>query len=468
MSGIVGSKFNHRGSGVVGSVGTDGQHLLSSGAGKKHVFETVASASYDDTNVRMDLLSESLKAAIEQDLPSYNLPNALICNFQNDDDIGSETTGDRAIAEYWSTIVRTHKQFQGSGTYSRGSVTDIALLAVGGGGGGGGDTSGGAGAGGLVFMENFDISGDSTWAYSIGAGGAGTSSYADGSNGGNTTFGDVTATGGGGGGSGGGAGNDGGSGGAPRRGESSDTGDSTQATTQEGQSNVGHGNESGIGDGSGGSGGGGGAGAVGGSDTYTADGRVDGGAGGVGLDCSAVFGRAVGDDGWFAGGGGGGSEGKGGGSRGGDNFPDQPYYPQMFTGGGAGGGRDTGATGGSGTLIISEVTGDNATGTLISTAQTANASQTEVSGLIVYRNFTGTATLGTDIKVYFTCNGGTNWTESTLSAAGTFATLPATLLMAKCAKATCTAGTDVRYKVVWANQATGTKETQLHAIGMAY
>jgi hypothetical protein len=42
MSGIVGSKFNIRGSGLVGSLGTDGQHMLSSGAGKSNVFETVA------------------------------------------------------------------------------------------------------------------------------------------------------------------------------------------------------------------------------------------------------------------------------------------------------------------------------------------------------------------------------------------------------------------------------------------
>jgi len=47
MSGIVGSKFNHRGSGLVGSLGTDGQHMLSSGAGKTNVFETVAEASSD-------------------------------------------------------------------------------------------------------------------------------------------------------------------------------------------------------------------------------------------------------------------------------------------------------------------------------------------------------------------------------------------------------------------------------------
>jgi len=42
MSGIIGSKFNIRGSGLVGSLGTDGQHMLSSGAGVSNVFETVA------------------------------------------------------------------------------------------------------------------------------------------------------------------------------------------------------------------------------------------------------------------------------------------------------------------------------------------------------------------------------------------------------------------------------------------
>ena len=42
MSGIIGSKLNIRGSGLVGSLGTDGQHMLSSGAGVSNVFETVA------------------------------------------------------------------------------------------------------------------------------------------------------------------------------------------------------------------------------------------------------------------------------------------------------------------------------------------------------------------------------------------------------------------------------------------
>jgi|TARA_R100001530_G_C4256009_1_gene139174 hypothetical protein len=42
MSGIVGSRFNTRGSGLIGSVGTDGQVFTSSGAGVSHTFEDVA------------------------------------------------------------------------------------------------------------------------------------------------------------------------------------------------------------------------------------------------------------------------------------------------------------------------------------------------------------------------------------------------------------------------------------------
>ena len=42
MSGIVGSRLNNRGSGLVGSLGTDGQVLTSSGAGTSAVYEAAA------------------------------------------------------------------------------------------------------------------------------------------------------------------------------------------------------------------------------------------------------------------------------------------------------------------------------------------------------------------------------------------------------------------------------------------
>ena len=40
--------------------------------------------------------------------------------------------------------------------------------------------------------------------------------------------------------------------------------------------------------------------------------------------------------------------------------------------------------------------------------------------------------------------------------------------MVKLGETTCTSGSDVRYKAVWANQASGSKETQLHGIGVNY
>ena len=47
MSGIVGSRFNIRGSGLVGSLGTDGQVFTSSGAGAGAVFEAAAGGAWN-------------------------------------------------------------------------------------------------------------------------------------------------------------------------------------------------------------------------------------------------------------------------------------------------------------------------------------------------------------------------------------------------------------------------------------
>ena len=107
----------------------------------------------------------------------------------------------------------------------------------------------------------------------------------------------------------------------------------------------------------------------------------------------------------------------------------------------------------------------NATGSIISTAQTASTSRTKVSGVMTYKDAAGTATLGTDLKIYFTCNGGTNWTEaSSYSAGSDFSTGVKTAYLGE---TSCTAGTDVRYKAEWANQG-ATKTTELHGIGVNY
>ena len=108
----------------------------------------------------------------------------------------------------------------------------------------------------------------------------------------------------------------------------------------------------------------------------------------------------------------------------------------------------------------------NATGSMISTANTASSARTKVSGVITYKNQAGTATLGTDLKIYLTCNGGTNWTEAASYTAGSdFSTGIKTVYLGE---TTCTSGTDIRYKVEFANQSSGSKETQLHGIGVNY
>jgi len=113
------------------------------------------------------------------------------------------------------------------------------------------------------------------------------------------------------------------------------------------------------------------------------------------------------------------------------------------------------------------VTTVSATGTLIGIASTASAAQTEVSGVALYKDAYGTATLGTDLKIYLTCDGGSNWTEA--ASYGTVTpTFSSGIKMVRLGLTTCTSGTDVRYKVVWANQVASSKETQLHGISVNY
>jgi len=64
MSGIVGSRFNIRGSGLVGSLGTDGQVFTSAGAGKSAVFE--AAAGFDVTSITGATALASLPASTDE------------------------------------------------------------------------------------------------------------------------------------------------------------------------------------------------------------------------------------------------------------------------------------------------------------------------------------------------------------------------------------------------------------------
>jgi hypothetical protein len=110
---------------------------------------------------------------------------------------------------------------------------------------------------------------------------------------------------------------------------------------------------------------------------------------------------------------------------------------------------------------------DNATGTLIQSANTVGSAKTVVGGTMIYKDNAGTATLGTDLKIYFSCNNGGAWTEAASYNAIT-PVYSTGIKQVRLGATTCTSGTGVIYKAVWANQAASSKETQLHGIGINY
>jgi len=234
-------------------------------------------------------------------------------------------------------------------------ITSVEVLVVAGGGGGGGsdtsgETGGGGGSGGIVHHATYTTVPGQSYDVTVGVGGAGGPSGGGsyqpdnrgGENGANSTFGSITAIGGGGGSAV--AGYDGGSGGGAGRGNT-DQGTGTQGDSGGG---TGYGNNGGQGGGNTESGGGGGANAVGAGGT-----SGTGGAGGAGQLFSNF--TSYGVSGYFGGGGGGGynaSGGSGGGGAGGNSSAGSAGT--TATGGGGGGAHNvnSGGAGGSGTVIV--------------------------------------------------------------------------------------------------------------------
>ena len=177
----------------------------------------------------------------------------------------------------------------------------IELLLIAGGGSGGGNAGGGGGAGGVVYNSSLSVTPSTQYNISIGSGGPAVNGRGPGNQGGNSSFGGITATGGGAGGSADGGPSSGGSGGG-RWGVSQSGGTGI----------VGQGYDGGTGFTGGGysenAGGGGGAGGVGGNAN-----RTTGGAGGLGTNAYSAWATATssGVNGYFASGGGAGTPGNG-------------------------------------------------------------------------------------------------------------------------------------------------------------
>ena len=111
---------------------------------------------------------------------------------------------------------------------------------------------------------------------------------------------------------------------------------------------------------------------------------------------------------------------------------------------------------------------DNATGTLITTAQTVGSAKTSCSGVLMYKDAVGTNTLGTDLKIYFSADNGSNFTEAASYTALTPTFNSAGVKMVKLGATTVTSGTQIKVKAVFANQANASKKAEIYGLGVNY
>ena len=505
MSGIIGSKLNHRGSGPVAKLGTDGQHLLSSGAGKSANYETVASATYDDDKLQSNIALLGFKTAVNGSLAKYNLQDQIIDEYEDATGIdagnstnerltsgvyygasGSNPTGatstDTSVAGYTTLVLSA-----ASGNIVVSSSGNVDILVVGGGGSGGSEYGGGGGAGGLIYKPSHALTAQ-TYAWVTGAGGAGQSTVdTDGNNGEDTTWTDAsasvefTAKGGGGGGGENRVGLDGGSGG----GNSYNTptpGADTQSAQSGDSGTYGFGFDGGVGIGAPNynPAGGGGAGSVGQAGTTAKSGD-----GGTGKDYSAIFGTAVGDSGWFASGGGGGfvingnhqegSASSGGGTAGGTPSYGNSSAATANTGGGSGGGAEgagDSGNGGSGIILLRYADGTFETAggdlTLQSTDTTASTANPDYADMVcLIEDAEGTATLNTDIKGYISEDSGATFTQGTFVDEGSWGTNKKIIAFHDL-DISAQSGSSMCYKITTHNQSTGSLETKIHATSIGW
>ena len=109
--------------------------------------------------------------------------------------------------------------------------------------------------------------------------------------------------------------------------------------------------------------------------------------------------------------------------------------------------------------------GASATGNFTSATQASTASVSSMGIVVLYKNQSGTATLNTDLVAQVSANGGTNYSSATLVAGGTFST---GINIAAVSGVSVTAGTTPKYKISFANQSAGSKETQIHGVALLY
>ena len=107
----------------------------------------------------------------------------------------------------------------------------------------------------------------------------------------------------------------------------------------------------------------------------------------------------------------------------------------------------------------------NATGNFTGTTITAPSSVSSMGAIITYQDNAGTNALNTDIVLQLSADGGSNYSTATLTALPDFST---GIKMAKVNDLAVTAGTQLKYKISFANQASGSKEARIRGVALQY
>ena len=116
-------------------------------------------------------------------------------------------------------------------------------------------------------------------------------------------------------------------------------------------------------------------------------------------------------------------------------------------------------------LGVTELPGVSATGNFTGTTITAPSSVSEMGAIITYQDQAGTNALNTDIVLQLSADGGSNYSTATLTALPDFST---GIKMAKVNDLAVTAGTQLKYKISFANQASGSKEARIRGVALQY
>jgi len=107
----------------------------------------------------------------------------------------------------------------------------------------------------------------------------------------------------------------------------------------------------------------------------------------------------------------------------------------------------------------------NSTGNFTGTTITAPSSVSSMGAIITYQDQSGTNALNTDIVLQLSADGGSNYSTATLTALPDFST---GIKMAKVNDLAVTAGTQLKYKISFANQAQGSKEARIRGVALQY